>query len=579
MPPEQTITRDDIIAANSEGTLVETIGSAGYSQREALANLLSELHNTEEIDFLASCISGQLDTISGNPFIVFQSVFCRTLPLVLCPAEAAMNAYTQVCKKAGANLSAGLAYDALREWFQQRPERAEEGLAVLNRDMDDQTRAARPLLLAGANQDAQKYAEVALKLSTQARPHIRSDALWALGRVVPKDDEHLLHRALSRFSEVVDGPHSDQDMAVAVESALHLLHRTDGNLLDAVQSLLEKAKRSPTPLIRQALASSLLDYRSVYSEPMIDATLAALQTANREEINTVQTIDLLLCQWDIDNDRDRVLRFLSNLLGSRDDAVKSDAVGNFLNHIQNQAGEVLGWYSVSLLLTGDDSLCAVAEKLLPYKETRLGLDVDLSPFALDTPWLAYLSRKIIGYCLFKKESAAALLLSCLRATPEPDRAEIESLIYDYFLMNYLTGIECFENATFEDDPARKSVSRLSQTLKSYMDSLSRLGTCPAFKPTERERQLQGYRQADFWRNVQKRAEENSLLSLIAHKSTILYGTASIAYVYTGDGDGPHRQEIPMASHEHVAEFPRLHAIDPVSLSYTIYRFRSEPRPA
>ena len=572
-------TRDEILVANAEGTLVHFIAAQHYAQAEALADLLSEMHNSGEIDILATCNSDQLDTISGHPFFVFQRIFCLTLPLIHCRAEAAMTASTQVCRKAGADLCAGLAYEALREWFQQSSDHTEEGLAVMDRDMDNQTGTVRPLLLAGAEQDAEKYTAVTLELSEQARPHVRSAALWALGRVVPKHDDRLLDRALNRFGEVVDAPHSDQDTAVAAEAALHLLHRTDGKLLDTVQPLLEKACRSPTPQLRQALARSLQNYRSAYGEPMIDATLSALQTADKEDIYTAQTIDSLLYEWDIDSDRERVLRFLSNLLGRRDDAVELDALDNFRHRIQNETGEVLGWYAVSFLLTGDDKLCAVAEQLLPYNETRHGLDIDLSPFDLDAPWLAYLTRKVVGFCLFKKESAAALLLSCLRATPEIDRAEIENLIYDHFLMNYLTGIEWFENAISNDDPARKSIRRLSLKLKSYVDALSEFGICKAFRPTERERQLQGYRHADFWRKVQKQAEENSVFSLIVHKATILYGTASIAYVYTGDDADPHRQEISMASHEHVAEFPRLDAIDPVGLRYTIHRFRSEPPPA
>ena len=572
-------TRNEILAANAEGTLVHLIAAEHYAQAETLAELLSEMHNSGDIDALTTCNSSQLDAISGHPFFVFQRVFCLTLPLIRCRAAAAMTASTQVCRKAGADLSAGLAYEALREWFQQSSERTEEGLAVIERDMDNQIGAVRPLLLAGAEQNAEMYTGVALQLSGEAQPHIRSDSLWALGRVVPKDDDRLLHQALSRFREVVDAPQSDQDTAVAVEAALHLLHRCDGKSRDAVQPLLEKACRSPTPRLRQALARSLQDYRSAYDEPMIDATLAALQTADKEDIYTTQTIDSLLYQWDIDSDRERVLRFLSNLLGRRDDAVEFDALDNFRHRIQDETGEVLGWYAVSFLLTGDDRLCAVAEQLLPYNETRHGLDIDLSPFAFDASWLAYLSRKIVGFCLFKKESAAALLLSCLRVAPENDCVEIEDLIYDHFLMNYLAAIEWFKNAISDDDPARKSVRRLSLKLKSYVDALSKLGTCRAFRPTERERQLQGYRQADFWRNVQKQAEEKSVFSFVAHKATILYGTASIAYVYTGDDADPHRQEISMASHEHVAEFPRLDAVDPVGLRYTIHRFRSEPPPA
>lgn len=574
MPPARIITYDDILASNAAGTLVETIGAAGFSQHEALAKLLSESHNSGEIDLLANCISGQLDTISGPPFFVFQHVFCLTLPLIHCQAESAMTASIQVCRKAGT----GLAYEALRKWFQRSSKRTEEGLAVIDRDMDNQTGTTRPLLLAGAEQDAEMYTGVALQLSEQSRPHIRSDALWALGRVVPKDDDYLLRRALSRFTEVVAAPHSDQDTAVAIEAVLHLHHRTDGKLLDDVQSLLEKACKSPTPVIRQSLANSLQNYQSAFSEPMIDATFSALQTVNKEEISTVQTIDFLLCQLDMDNDRERILRFLVNLLGRQDDAFELHELGSFLHHIQNETGEILGWFAVSLLLTGDVRLCAVAKQILPYNETRQGLDIDLSLFALEASWLAYLSRKIIGYCLIKKESTAALLLSCLRAAPESECTEIENLIYDYFLMNYLTGIECFENAISENDPARKSVRHLSVKLKSYMDSLRKLGKCQAFKPNERERQLQGYRQADFLRNIQKQAYESSILPLVAHKVDILYGTASIAYVYAGDGDGPHRQEISMASHEHTVEIPRLDTVDPVGLQFTVYRFRLESPP-
>ena len=417
---------------------------------------------------------------------------------------------------------------------------------------------------------------MALDFSEQTWPQIRNDALWALGRVVPKDNDRLLHRALSRFSEVVDASHSDQDIAVAVETALHLLHRTDGSIMDAVRSLLERACEAPSSQLRQALGRSLQNYRSVYDESMIDTTLLALQTADMEDVNTINS---LLYTWDIDGDRDRVFCFLSKLLGGRDDAIEIDALDNFRHRIRKEKGEVLGWYVVSLLLTSDEKLCAVVRHLLPYNETRDGLDIDLGAFALAPPWIAFLTRNILGYCLHEKQSAAALLLSCLRAMPESNRAEVENLIYDYFLLNYLTAIEWFESAVSEDDPARESVNRLSLKLKSYLDTLSKVGKCSAFGPTERERQLQRYRLEDFGRNIQKRAEESSVLSFLVHKATILYGTASIAYLYTDDSTAPRRQEISMASHEHVVELPRLEAIDLVGLSYAIQRFRSEPPPA
>ena len=576
--PKLMITRDVILAANADGTLVKTI-AASYDQSEALADRLSELHNSGEIDFLAICNSSQLDAVSGSQFFDFQYVFCQTLPRLRCPAEAAMGASRRVFEKAGADLSAGLVYNALREWFQRSPERAEEGLVVVHHNMDGEIGSVRPLLLAGAAQDAKKFAEAALNLSHQVQPDIRSDALWALGRVVPGDDDRLLSRVLKRFREAVDAPLSDRDTAIVVETTLHLLDRLGGDIADAMQSLLVNACNSPTPFLRQTLARSLPISRTSFTETMIDAILSALQTTDKDDVHTIGAIDSLLCQWDLDDDRERVFRFLSNLLSGRDNAIQLDALDNFRYRIQREKGEVLGWYVVSLLLTGDVRLCWAANQLLPHNETRDGLDVDLGLFALDASWASFLARKILGYCLFKKESAAALLLSCIRATPERDLPELEALVHDHFLMNYWTAIDWFESAVSEDDPARNSVSRLAQKLESYVDALSQAGTCSAFRPTARERQLQGYRQADLWRDAQKSAEKSSLVSLVAHKATILYGTASITYLYTGDGADPHRQEISMTSHEHVVEIPRLHALDPVGLDWTMRLFRSESPPS
>ena len=84
--------------------------------------------------------------------------------------------------------------------------------------------------------------------------------------------------------------------------------------------------------------------------------------------------------------------------------------------------------------------------------------------------------------------------------------------------------------------------------------------------------------ADYWRSVYKKAEETSILSVLADKSTILYGTTSIAYIYRDGTSDPERQEIAMTSHKHTAELPRMQVIDPVGLHHAIYRFRTEAPP-
>ena len=280
----------------------------------------------------------------------------------------------------------------------------------------------------------------------------------------------------------------------------------------------------------------------------------------------------------MDGDRQRILQFLINLFGHPDGAIEFDALRNFRHQLGNGHGAVLGWYIVSLLLTGIPKLCLAAQQLLPYNKTHEGLDIDLSPFSLKSPWVLYLSRKILGYCIVYKESASALLLSCLRAVSDADRVELENLVRDYFLMNYLTAIDWFEAALTSNDPAQQSIQRLSQSINSYINELEQIGTCSAFRPSERDRQLESYRLGDFARGIQKKAEEGSTLLSLVHKATLLYGTASIAYIYRSDHNGPDRQEMPLKTFQHAAEIPRMEVIDPVGLNFAIYKFRLEPPP-
>lgn len=570
--------RDTLLAANSAGTLLEELVAIEYDC-DSITNVVSSLHNGGNIDILSACDSPQLDAMSDQSFFSFYHIFCETLPMIDSPAEAVEAACRNIFKRAGNDLTAGMVYDSLTNWFRQNPARVEEGLTLIRQEIDTDRRLVRPVLLAGASHDAIISSEETFNLSNQPQMHIRQDAIWALGRVVPIENEHFLARGISRLDEIIEAPDSENDTAYAVNAVLQLLHRTDGTIIQAVEPLFLKACRDPTSATCYELALGVQHHKKIYSQTMIDATFSALKHTDKQDIGTIKIIDLILYGWDLDGDRQRILQFLINLFGHPDSAIEFDALRNFRQKLGGEQGVVLGWYVVSLLLTGIPKLCFAAQQLLPYNKTHEGLDIDLSPFSLKSPWVLYLSRKILGYCIVYKESASALLLSCLRAVSDADRVELENLVRDCFLMNYLTAIDWFEAALYSNDPATHSVQRLSQAMNSYIKELDQTGTCSAFRPSERDRQLESYRLGDVARGIQKKAEEGSILFSLVHRSTLLYGTASIAYIYRSDHNDPDRQEISLKTFEHVAEIPRMEAIDPVGLHFAIYKFRLEPPPS
>ena len=449
---------------------------------------------------------------------------------------------------------------------------------MVRHDLNKQTAITRHVLVAGAVHEPKKYAEEALDLSRQPQRHIRQDALYALGRMALEDDGSILDRITKRLDEVIESPDSDCDAAIAIGAALELLNRFSERVVRVVEPLLVKACSDPPPITRHAIAVGLHGGHDNYTEAMIDASFSAIQHADGDAPGTIDIIDAILHQWDLDGDRKRVLRLLRHLLRNGDRAIVLEALDSFQHKLSNGPGDLLGWYVISLLLTGDHRLSRAAYGLLPHNDAPAGLDVDLTDFGLGSAWIRFLAGRILGYCLTNRAGASALLLSCLRAAPSESRADLERLVLSNFLINYPDAIKWFETAVSPNDPAEISVKRLSSSLARYMEALQRTGFCAAFQPSSRELLLQAHRQDDLGRKIWKEAQKRSVLSQLVPISVLLYGSGSVHYVHADKDSDPLRREMPLKSYCQEIEIPRLEVLDPVGLRYAIVLFRSEAPP-
>jgi hypothetical protein len=117
-----------------------------------------------------------------------------------------------------------------------------------------------------------------------------------------------------------------------------------------------------------------------------------------------------------------------------------------------------------------------------------------------------------------------------------------------------------------------------QRLNEYIGRLDRIGLIKELSPSERVRHLNMEKQQDFWRDVRRQAHELSVFRNIITHSVMLYGSSSVSQVYQGDDEAPRRVEIPMMTHEHMIEWPRLEVLDPVGFQYRILQFRNAQPP-
>jgi len=93
-------------------------------------------------------------------------------------------------------------------------------------------------------------------------------------------------------------------------------------------------------------------------------------------------------------------------------------------------------------------------------------------------------------------------------------------------------------------------------------------------PSEHRRQLERIRQADFNREVMKKAEKLSVFRDLVHRSVLLHGSHSVTYVQ--DADGARRPvEMKLQHHTMTTEWPRMETIDPAGLDLMLLVFRAE----
>ena len=572
--------KESLLLAKDNGKLLSFIVETPYDEHDNLVQVLSDLHNSGYIDFLSDCMSDQLNAISGFPFFRVQQVFCSTLPRLDCNAADATATCRILFERAGNDLAATRVFDSLLEWLQENPDRADEGLELIRRDARVSSQIVTSVILAGARHDIMRYAKEALDYATRRQLPARLGAIAALGAMDIQKCQDILPKVIQCLDDTIENPTSENDTAVALRATFGLLNQLKAEQLDTGRPLVLKACKNPNLNTLHEIIRGIYVNRKVYTEEMIDASLAAIQNYHSGVTSLIHEIDSMLYQWDIDVDRQRIMRFLIAILGKKTHTITIDKLENFNHKLRAKSGELLGWFVVSLLLTGEHQLCLAANQLLPRSDVPDGFDIDLAQFLLDGPMTLFLSRKIIGYCYTNVTCTCAMLMSCMRTVSGDHRGELEKTVFKYFLINYPNAIASFRNhISSPSDPARPSVKRLSQDIGTYLKRLGQNGLCDAFSPSERERQLQHYRLSDTMDKIQREAFERSIISKIAHRSIVLYGTGSVNYVDVGDGSQPRRQVCSSSSVTEAYEIPRLSVLDPVGLDFAIRSLCTEPPPS
>jgi len=183
---EQEHLIEEILEAKNTGTFLQYISdvSLGDQQnRDQISELLVSLHNSGEINILDEFWQLENQSDSAGNFFLTKRILEKTLPLLTAPVDQVTNCVQRLITEAGQNLAAGALVQPFTEFCQAVPSRVNEALELILSNPVQNSNLLPAVLIAGANYDIETYLTRAIDLCTHDNEAIRSNAVFALGRL------------------------------------------------------------------------------------------------------------------------------------------------------------------------------------------------------------------------------------------------------------------------------------------------------------------------------------------------------------------------------------------------------------
>lgn len=535
-----------------------------------------ELHNIGEIDLLRILTPSMLEEIKGFHFFTLQQFYCSVIPRLETDPKLLMIAVSALVKAAGED---GMAYapnTAYRDWCAVNGDRPVAALALIEAGDAEAKDYLSLTLEAGAKLDLRGYMERAISYVRQT-PDLRMGALTALARIDCSDAFDLANNALTLLMELVGTEADDLIRTHILAATLGLYSRAPKKLRKKALALLAKVIELRGEHVLHRCAAVLFSEREHLSDEMVELLLSALEDVKAANLGTINSLDVGLSQLVKAGKGPRVSEFLEAIFQAHPDALsfkQFDSVGHALTTTSRALAEAM---TVRWLMSGNQALAEHISSLLGSSTREPAIfEIDIKPYALSDKEALFLARKAVGWFFFHPITAASLIICILRSVKGEIAETIGDLLFEPLLLNYSGELRDHLAARIKGprDSAKPHIRRAVAKLDAYLDDLRSVGFLAELRPSERERLIEHKQQSERMRQINKQAEQMSVLLSMVSKSIILHGNGSVGYRRGADGT-LHRHAMKMGGFSTSWEAPRLTAIDPFGIDMQLRQFRVE----
>jgi hypothetical protein len=570
--------REQLIEASKKGTFLETLYQKDLrygDKKHLLGNEIVSLHNEGIIDVIDEFRQLSKD-LKGIDFFLTRHVFGEALPKLNAPVISVMDSVKHLVTEAGDDMAAGMLFTPFTKYCEADNNRPDEVLEFAASSDDKWLDFIPPSIIAGSNLHLPKYVETAIELSSDDNIEIRRRAVLSLGSIDYRDNTALLDKSLEALKNVIESEYDDRLFGVTLKSAFNL-YLADNTREAVVIELIQKALTHKEEFVLHSTSELFGLHTTDLPTAMIDVLIEALQEVNIENIGTLNTIDHGLRHLIKNDQEDKAVILLENLLIRH----KEFSIQTFssLTHTLYTDGQpfldklVTRWLLSRKVPLGK----AVMDIIKVGHEKDIILSADTKQFS-EQPEESCLfaARKAIGWSFTNPVSATSFIVSLIDISSDNEIEQITELLFKPLLISYSGKVKRYIESLLPN-PSHKVQTTLTNALtkldnyhKGLDDSRDILELLPSQAQRETYSRLFNRQMAASMKVAQK----DSIFNLIASKSVLLYGRKSINYIQ-GPNEKMIRQEMPLQKIEHTIEYPRLEHMDPEGLDFMLRVFRVE----
>jgi hypothetical protein len=572
--------RGVLLTGAREGRLLQTVYanlSAAREERDDLASVLAALHNEGLVDVVAT-FEGLKNGVPGGPdFFLTRHVFEEVLPYLTAPVALVMRCVLGLCREAGQDMAAGTIFSSYIEFCTRDAVRPREALKLIEADPNALADMLVATIAAGSQLDNPYYLAEINRLICHPDIEVRRRAVFAIARIHWPEGACVPDTTITALEQTVAPGTDDRILGSAIKSAFTLFEQDktcEGKVIALIGAALAKGDEHVTHA-----ASELLWLKTKELPPaLLTLLLTHLKQVKPENIGTLNNIDYGIANLLKRDDPEQGVRFLEDLLATHIGRLNVEVFDSAVGAIRENA-KLLSKILTRWFLRGDRVLCeAVHEIVGAHYNDDLHIEIDASELEpADYVHILFIAHKAIGYYFMKPITAASVVLSLMRLAPDDETLNaLGGLLLDPLLLNYTGGMRDYvaEQAERESGKVKEAIENALASIEQYLEVLRTTPELPALYAGQSQRESYRRHMSESMAESMKAAEKKSIFLSMVSRSTLLYGSKSINYIYAGDGE-PHRMEIPLTSHGVSMEYPRMDYIDPYGLNYMLRIFRVE----